>query len=58
MRKRQTKGEKGLKNLVYTRVNDVKYKELSDILSRTPIETISSIIRKIIYDKNTNLRTR
>lgn len=51
MRKGQTKGEKGLNNLVYTRINDAKYKELSEILSRTKNETISSIIRKIIYDK-------
>lgn len=51
MRKGQTKGEKGLNNLVYTRINDAKFKELSDILSRTQNETISSIIRKIIYDR-------
>lgn len=51
MRKGQTKGEKGLNNLVYTRINDAKYKELSEILSKTKNETISSIIRKIIYDR-------
>lgn len=51
MRKGQTKGEKGLNNLVYTRINDAKYTELSEILSKTKNETISSIIRKIIYDR-------
>ncbi|SIO53531.1 plasmid mobilization protein [Chitinophaga niabensis] len=49
MRKGQTKGEDGLQHLVWTRVNQSKYNEIERLIAGTKNETISSIVRKIIY---------
>jgi hypothetical protein len=51
MRKGQTKGEKGLTKLVATKVTKTKYDELEGIAGKTKGETISSIVRKILYDR-------
>lgn len=51
MRKGETKGDNKLQHLIWTRVNGEKYKELIGILSGTKDETLSSAIRKILYDR-------
>lgn len=51
MKKGETKGKDGLKHLVYTRINDAKYAELKQLVIQSKTETISSIVRKIIYDR-------
>lgn len=49
MRKGETKGEKRLEHLVWTRITDKKYQELQSILLKSKGETLSGLVRKIIY---------
>jgi hypothetical protein len=49
MRKGETKGEKRLDHLVWTRITDKKYQELQSLLIKSKGETLSGLIRKIIY---------
>jgi hypothetical protein len=49
MRKGETKGEERLEHLVWTRITDKKYQELQAILSKSKDETLSGLVRKIIY---------
>lgn len=49
MRKGETKGEKRLQHLVWTRITDKKYQELQSILRKSKDETLSGLVRKIIY---------
>jgi hypothetical protein len=49
MRKGETKGEKRLEHLVWTRITDKKYQELQSILLKSKGETFSGLVRKIIY---------
>jgi hypothetical protein len=49
MRKGETKGEKRLEHLVWTRITDKKYQELQLILLKSKGETLSGLVRKIIY---------
>lgn len=58
MRKGETKGEKRLGHLVWTRLNDAKYNELLTIVNKTKDETISGLIRKIIYKQPVKIYTR
>ena len=51
MRKGETKGDNRLEHLVWTRVNDKKFQELQGILIKAKNETLSGLIRKIIYKK-------
>lgn len=58
MRKGETKGDKRLKHLVWTRITSAKYKELSEILEKTKDETMSGLIRNIIYNKPVKIFVR
>jgi hypothetical protein len=49
MRKGETKGQERLEHLVWTRITDKKYQELQTILSKSKDETLSGLVRKIIY---------
>lgn len=51
MRKNETKGEDKLQHLVWTRVNDKKYKELISLLTKTKDETLSGLVRNILYNR-------
>jgi hypothetical protein len=55
MRKGQTKGEKGLTKLVATKVTRAKYHELESLAGQTKGETISSIVRKILQNRQVKL---
>jgi hypothetical protein len=49
MRKGEIKGEGRLEHLVWTRITDSKYQELQTILGKSKDETLSGLVRKIIY---------
>lgn len=49
MRKGQTIGTKRLNHLVWTRITDKKYQELVSVLDKTKDETMSGLVRKILY---------
>ena len=55
MRKGETKGDKRLQHLVWTRVTDAKYREFERIISKTKDETMSGLIRKIIYKQSVKI---
>jgi hypothetical protein len=51
MQKSETKGAKGLRHPVMTRISHAKYLELEKIASKTKDETISGIVRSIIHNQ-------
>lgn len=51
MQKGTTKGERGLTCPVMTRITRAKYEEYQLLACKSKCESVSSIIRKMIYDK-------
>ena len=51
MPRRKTPESKALKHLIFTRVNDGKYRELEEILSHPPDRTMSALVRKILENR-------
>lgn len=58
MQKGQTKGTAKLEHLVWTRINNEKFRELQGILKQTKDETISSAVRKILYNRPIKIYVR
>jgi Trm5-related predicted tRNA methylase len=57
MHKGQSKGEDGLTKLVATKVTKSKFTELERLTGQTKGETMSSIVRKILYDRPVKVYT-
>jgi hypothetical protein len=57
MRKGETKGDDKLQHLVWTRVNDKKYKELISLLTKTKDETLSGLVRNILQNRTIKVYT-
>ena len=57
MRKGQKKGDKGHPKLVQTKVTELKFRQLENLVSQTKGETISSLVRKILENKTIRVYT-
>lgn len=57
MRKNETKGDDKLQHLVWTRVNDKKYKELISLLAKMKDETLSGLVRNILQNRTVKMYT-
>ncbi len=51
MRKGDSKGDKGLRQVVRIRITEKKYKELQAIVDQTKDETVSGAVRKILMNR-------